>query len=267
MSVKTSIGWCTRTINPIKGCRNACWATAEHPEGNCYAACMARRNLTRCARCHDFADVHPHLEVLEQVRKWRKPQRIFCGSATDLWSEGVEQEWRDAIFECVRDTPQHTWIVLTKRPEEISLDDDIRHGNLVMGVSVTNPVLDEGRFLNLRRRRASHWHVRPKLAVSFEPFICDGRTDAYSWSAIAREALVADWWIFGAPTGVVAGLHPVAPSLMTISLLTMLAWQEYDGQPHVYLKNSMVRYLPRWMDVDQYRRLEDGTVVPWEGDG
>lgn len=50
--------------------------------------------------------------------KWKEPKRIFTCSMSDFFIEGADQ-WRDEAWEIIRKTPQHTWLILTKRPERI----------------------------------------------------------------------------------------------------------------------------------------------------
>jgi protein gp37 len=57
-----------------------------------------------------------HPELLAEPQNTRKPCRVFCGSVTDLGHPGVQPEWRAAISQAMRDAPQHTYMILTKRP-------------------------------------------------------------------------------------------------------------------------------------------------------
>lgn len=134
------------TINPQVGCR-------EKSPGcrNCYAAKQAaremssqHRGLTRSLPLLDAngkpvldkrgrAKIKPNSthwngeirrvpERLEQVLKWRQSRGIFWGSMTDLFIESnmeTEQARRfvAACFGVMAATPQHTHMVLTKRPE------------------------------------------------------------------------------------------------------------------------------------------------------
>jgi protein gp37 len=51
--------------------------------------------------------------------KWKGSLRIFVNSMSDLFHENVTDEMRDKIFAVVALCPQHTFQVLTKRPERM----------------------------------------------------------------------------------------------------------------------------------------------------
>ena len=56
---------------------------------------------------------------LTQPLHWKQPRRIFVNSMSDLFHESVPDEWIDKIFAVMALTPQHTHMVLTKRPERM----------------------------------------------------------------------------------------------------------------------------------------------------
>jgi protein gp37 len=59
----------------------------------------------------------PH--KLEQPLRWRKPRRIFVCDKGDLFHPKVPNEYIAAVFGVMAACPQHTFIVLTKRPERM----------------------------------------------------------------------------------------------------------------------------------------------------
>jgi protein gp37 len=82
----------------------------------------------------------------EYLKWWRKAKRIFVCSMGDLFHKNVNLSWLDNIFHIIKLCPQHTFIILTKRPENIELmlyDSNILEGgdylpNVHLGVSVEN---------------------------------------------------------------------------------------------------------------------------------
>ncbi len=58
-------------------------------------------------------------EVLRQPLRWRRPRRVFVCSMTDLFGDWVKDEWIAAIFAVMALARQHTFIILTKRPERM----------------------------------------------------------------------------------------------------------------------------------------------------
>jgi protein gp37 len=56
---------------------------------------------------------------IRQPLHWEKPRMIFVCAHGDLFHEGVPDEWIDRVFAIMADCPQHTFQVLTKRPERM----------------------------------------------------------------------------------------------------------------------------------------------------
>jgi len=125
------ITWTNETWNPIRGCSRV-------SEGcrNCYAERTAARfsgpgqPYEGLAKFHDLAadlgvashwtgDVRFIPELLDQPMRWRKPRTIFVNSMSDLFHEKVTDEWIYKIFAVMRRCPQHTFQILTKRPERM----------------------------------------------------------------------------------------------------------------------------------------------------
>jgi protein gp37 len=83
---------------------------------------------------------------------WRLPRLIFVNSMSDVFHEGVPAEYIAEIFDVMRRCPQHTFQVLTKRPERaIELSRRLPWPqNVWMGTSVEdNRVM--GRIDDLRK--------------------------------------------------------------------------------------------------------------------
>lgn len=131
MADATPIEWTDATWNPITGCTRV-------SEGcrNCYAEVMAARfsgpgqwgeGLARIVR-HPNGKTIDHRwtgklrfndRALDLPLRWRKPRRIFVNSTSDLFHEDVPDEWIDKVFAVMALSPQHTFQVLTKRPERM----------------------------------------------------------------------------------------------------------------------------------------------------
>ncbi len=112
----TKIEWTDETWNPVTGCTKVSAGCA-----NCYAERMARRLAGRYGypeAPHHF-DVTLHPERLEQPLRWRKPRRVFVCSMGDLFHEDVPYSWVEDILRIALWTPQHTYQILTKRPERM----------------------------------------------------------------------------------------------------------------------------------------------------
>lgn len=66
-----------------------------------------------------FSRVQLLPERLEEPLHWRKPRRVFVDSMGDLFHADVPDEYIDRVFAIMALTPQHTYQVLTKRPERM----------------------------------------------------------------------------------------------------------------------------------------------------
>lgn len=122
----SKIDWTDETWNPIVGC-------CKVSEGcrNCYAEKMAARLAGGLASGSVQADYQGVMsgnghwsgetvlrrEVLERPLKRKKPTTYFVNSMGDLFHESAPFEWVAAVFGVMAATPQHTYQVLTKRPE------------------------------------------------------------------------------------------------------------------------------------------------------
>lgn len=120
-----AIEWTDVSWNPVRGCSRVS-AGCE----NCYAENVARRfsgpgmpyeGLVRIkdgkARAQWNGTVRFVAERLADPLTWKKPKRVFVNSMSDLFHDGVSFEQIAAIFGAMAACPQHTFQVLTKRPE------------------------------------------------------------------------------------------------------------------------------------------------------
>jgi len=57
-----------------------------------------------------------HPDRLEEPLHWKKPSMVFTCSMGDVFHTGVQANWRDEIFRVMRVCPEHTFMLLTKRP-------------------------------------------------------------------------------------------------------------------------------------------------------
>jgi len=119
----TKIEWTEKTWNPVAGCT---WASAgcDH----CYAAGMTRR-LEAMGQA-DYAGLTTAKHFNGQIRtlpaklaiplQRRKPTMWFVNSMSDLFHKGVPVEFIDQVFAVMAITRQHTFQILTKRPERMA---------------------------------------------------------------------------------------------------------------------------------------------------
>lgn len=115
----TAIEWTERVWNPTTGCDKVSPGC-----DNCYALTMAKR-LKGMGQEKYQTDGDPrtsgpgfglatHQDALWLPLKWRKPQRIFTNSMSDLFHPRVPTEFIAEVFAVMAAT-DHTFQVLTKQ--------------------------------------------------------------------------------------------------------------------------------------------------------
>ena len=191
MAAKSSIEWTESTWNPSTGC-DAISPGCEH----CYAERMALRLKAMGQQKYSNGfklTLHP--DTLELPLKWKKPQRIFVNSMSDLFHNSVPFDYIRRVFETMSRAHWHQFQVLTKRSGRLlALSDklDWPH-NVWMGVSVESAHY-KARIDHLRKTAA-----RLKF-LSLEPLL--GPLGALDLAGI-------DWVIVGGESG--PGARPMDP--------------------------------------------------------
>lgn len=115
MSDNSKIEWTDATWGPVTGCSKVSAGCK-----NCYAERMAER--FRGTPGHYFEngfDIKLRPDKMEQPLHWRRPRRIFVNSMSDLFHPDVPDNYIDKVFAVMALCPQHTFQVLTKRPERM----------------------------------------------------------------------------------------------------------------------------------------------------
>lgn len=146
---RTKIEWCDYTWNPIKGyCPNDC--------PYCYAHRMYNRlGWDKTLRFDE--------NVLTYILTLKKPSRIFVGSMIDMYHHNIPRSWVECIIELSKKFLQHTFITLTKFPE--NLDYFIFPDNWWIGITV------DGMTNEYRLHLADYFMGGNKRFISFEPIL------------------------------------------------------------------------------------------------
>lgn len=115
MATKSKIEWTEMTWNPVTGCSRV-------SEGcrHCYAERMAKRlKAMGSGRYVNGFKVTLHEDLVDLPRRLRSPRVIFVNSMSDLFHEKIPAEFIRRVFATMRECPQHTFQVLTKRSERL----------------------------------------------------------------------------------------------------------------------------------------------------
>lgn len=182
MGANSSIEWTESTWNPVTGCIKIS-PGCKH----CYAERIAERLQAMGQRNYRNGFklmLQPHM--LDLPLQWRKPQRIFVNSMSDLFQKEVPPAYILRVFDVMRRAYWHQFQVLTKRADILRELDPLIDWppNVWMGVSVENKDYT-WRIDDLR-----HAHARTKF-LSIEPLlgpIADLNLSGIDWVIVGGES-------------------------------------------------------------------------------
>ena len=202
----SKISWTEKTINPVFGCTKIAAGCK-----NCYALRMANRlagiadakiskGKSRKVAIKELA-TNPYIRVTTRGKEWlgevicdesvldkltprQKPKMIFMCSMADLFHEKVPFEFIDKVMAKIWETPQHTYQVLTKRPERMAEyfkyycmkeATGVPLPSLWLGTSISTPGdLHKIHYLKHCPASKRFLSIEPLLAnMGLEPHICD----------------------------------------------------------------------------------------------
>lgn len=167
----------------------------------------------------------------------KNPSRIFVGSTMELFGDWIKYWWLKTVFDFALLYPQHTFIFLTKRPENLIKWSPFPT-NCWVGVSVTNDEQFTAAIVHLENIKAS------VKFISFEPLLGEIGDTPYLLLMLRR---TISWVIIGQQTPV------------KMSTMPQLGWVENIVREadkagiRVFLKDNLISC------VDQYDfALKDG---------
>ena len=172
MAENSNISWCDHTFNPWIGCQKVSPGC-----DSCYAEALMDTRFGK-------VQWGPEGErKLTSDANWRKPltwnrkaatagerPRVFCASLADVFDNQAPQAWRRRLWSLILDTPNLDWLLLTKRPQNIS---KMMPWNWLDPGGVEETRWRSGYWSrwNASQRLAGHVHrepgrIRPALAYS-----------------------------------------------------------------------------------------------------
>lgn len=187
MSETSKIEWTDATWNPVRGCTKISPGCVH-----CYAETFAER--FRGVSGHPYEqgfDLRLVPDKLTQPLLWRRPKMIFVNSMSDLFQEGVPDDYVEAVARVMTAAKWHTFQVLTKRSERLRdlLNTKLRFAakqpHVWWGVSVENRKHGLPRIDHLRHSSAV------KRFLSIEPLLEDlGKInlDDINWVIVGGES-------------------------------------------------------------------------------
>jgi protein gp37 len=195
MAGSSDIEWTEATWNPIAGC------TIVSPGcTNCYAMRMAARlqamgmnkyagTTRKSGRRHVWTGlVNTDHDALSAPLQWRKPQRIFVNSMSDLFQADVDEGFISRVWRVMERAHWHSFQILTKRPDRmlnvLSRPDFPMLPNVWLGTSVENA--DYLSRIDVLRRVPARVRF-----ISFEPLlgpICNPDLTDIQWAIVGGES-------------------------------------------------------------------------------
>ena len=208
-----------------------------------------------------------HPDRLEKPLHWRDPRCIFVNSVSDLFHEEVSDEFLPRVFGIMAATPQHIYIILTKRPErmlEVISDPVFTEAvlqNAMLDLKVTADILKFERDFQWPLKNVwlgtsienQYWMKQrgdimkeidwPNKLVSFEPLL--GPIDPTGYEKVFQ------WFIIGGESGPGARpMHPLWGSQLWHHLIPYAPgfWKQWGQWKPAGLALTKVEY-------DSFRRV------------
>ena len=187
MSLNTHIEWTDATWNPVRGCTKIS-PGCKH----CYACTFAER--FRGVVGHPYGqgfDLRLVPEKLLEPLTWRTPKLVFVNSMSDLFQDGVPDDYIEAVCRVMVAAPWHTFQVLTKRAPRMRklLNGRLRFAasqqHIWLGVSVEDKKYGLPRLAELQETAAE------MRFVSIEPLLEDlGKVKlaGIAWAIVGGES-------------------------------------------------------------------------------
>jgi protein gp37 len=203
----SDIEWTEATWNPIAGC-----AVLSPGCTNCYAMRMAARlqamgvakyagTTRKSGKRHVWTGrVNVDMKALTAPLTWKRPQRIFVNSMSDLFQDKVDEAFIRQVWRVMEQASRHSFQVLTKRPERmldiVSKPNFPTLANVWLGTSVESE--DYLSRIDLLRRVPARVRF-----VSFEPLlgpIINPDLAGIHWAIVGGESgprarPMQEWWV------------------------------------------------------------------------
>ena len=207
MGETSKIQWTDATWNIARGCTKI--------NDDCKFCYMYRQSLNGTR--YDAKKVIRTKTVFNLPLKLKIPSKIFTSSLTDFFHPDIDS-YRDEAWDIIRKCPQHTFQILTKRPERIldHLPSDWGEGwdNVWLGTSVGSPssiervfyIIDapsKVRFLSIEPLYEAIDLEYPKELFPNGPQMCCNGTNCGCLGKPIEPPIVFefDWVIVGGESG------------------------------------------------------------------
>lgn len=207
MATGTEIEWTEATWNPIAGCKIVSPGCT-----NCYAMRMAARlqamgmlkyagTTRKSGKRHVWTGkVNVDHSTLSAPLTWRKPQRIFVNSMSDLFQEKADERFIRQVWRVMEKANWHTFQILTKRPDRmlaiLSTPEFPVLPNVWLGTSVeSDEYIDRVDVLRRIPARVRFVSFEPLLAPIIDPDLTDIHWAIIGGESGPRARPMETWWV------------------------------------------------------------------------
>lgn len=201
----TLIEWADSTLNVMTGCTKIstgcalCYAEELHTKR--HTAHLNNRHYSAPVQYHKpFSEIQLFPDRLAIPKRTRTPKRIFLCSMGDLFHPDVPDSFLHNVCTMIEECPQHTFMMLTKRPRRMASfflyrrDSQAILPNLWLGTTVENQAAADARLHFLTVAPAA------KRFISVEPMLGPVNLTYPLYRQRGGDAGL-DWVICGPETG------------------------------------------------------------------
>ena len=189
MSNNTKIPWAEASLNFATGCNKVSAGCA-----NCYSLerTIPRLQAIGQKKYANGTKFTVHEDAMYAPLKWKKGKRIFVNSVSDTFHAEMPNKILDRFFsEVVAETPHHTYLILTKRPQNME-DYFLHHPDLLLPNVWLGVTAENQEWADRRLPILTQIDHRMRF-VSVEPMLGPVDLSAYAgW---------LDWVIIGCESG------------------------------------------------------------------
>lgn len=187
MAENTKIEWADHTFNPWMGCTKVGLGC-----DNCYAEALMDTRYGRVKWGAGKPRIRTSASNWAKPRKWNRDTPgafVFCSSLADVFDNEVDPAWRADLFALIDDTPNLTWLLLTKRIGNVHRMVGAVPNNVAIGATMVNQ--DEYDRDRMKLRAVKNDFEPAFTFGSFEPLV----------GPIILDNNAPDWIIVGGESG------------------------------------------------------------------